>query len=197
MRKHLDTRGLTLGLDDMKEFQNLSRVEEVFYVDVEFVGDTVLEICVLNSKGEVILNTYVDHGYTVAELYATQDHSACLFKLIGIYGPPSDKRTPGMTPQEVANVLLANGFNRKSHVVEWSLNYCDLRHLQAMFEKLGLSDMIPTSSIRPLIGWRRALPGFMSFKLSIVFSFVFPERRDLFLNAHLARPDTEMLFLRQ
>lgn len=66
LRKHLEKKGLILPAPYKAIYDSLRmNPEKVFYIDTEHVGDLTMEICVLDSRGNAIVDTVVDHGCSV------------------------------------------------------------------------------------------------------------------------------------
>lgn len=169
----------------------------LFFIDTEFIDSTIIEVCILDALGKVVLDTPIDFGCTVRELWERFNGKFGLRKLAVTHGHPSEKPTQGMTIEAIHSVLMEAGFNQNSVLVEWSSSKCDYHQLFRAFEHAGLSDAMPPPnlSVQMIPLYRAALPGFLSWKLSVFFSFIYPTRTDLLLNAHRANPDAQMLFL--
>jgi hypothetical protein len=80
--------------------------EKVFYIDTEHVGDLTMEICVLDSRGNAIVDTVVDHGCSVRAIWEQCSDTMFEHKLLKIYGKPSEKRSGGMTALDIKKLLV-------------------------------------------------------------------------------------------
>ena len=93
-----------------------------FYIDIEFCGSVVMEICVLNYRGDVILNTLIDHQCQVAELVDIACRQkmrwSSVKKISDLYGSSPDQKTHGMTVNEIVSQLQKHGFGKESTLIE-------------------------------------------------------------------------------
>ncbi|KAH7342874.1 hypothetical protein BKA65DRAFT_538063 [Rhexocercosporidium sp. MPI-PUGE-AT-0058] len=183
-------------------YNRLESGRGIYSIDLEFVNNFIIEICILDHSGNIIIDTKVDYEISTLNLYdqvtgtANSRQRELGNTLRRIYGPPSaNTRTGGQTPSAIIERLTAAKFDHDTMLLEWSANWCDFYRLQYMLLRSGNEDLIPRKSIRILQSWRNVLPGFVSFTLSFFFSWVFPDRMDLVVDAHLAYADTMMLYL--
>ena len=197
--KLLNSKSTSFPDAELRELKQLqSRMESgkgVFYVDTEFVGSHAMEITVVDGNGKVVVNTAVDYGLTVGELYVPNMNFMELRTLNRVFGSPSVQRTSGTSPKLIASELKKAEFGKDSLLVEWSSNRCDWTHLKTLLESVGEGDMMPpiSNNIRILRAWRGGFPGFVSFTLSFFHRFVFPEQAGLADLAHQSLADTKML----
>jgi len=89
--------------------------------------DLLMELCLYNASGYEILNTIINHNCTIEDLYDQSVSGTNIYRgeLRKIYGPPTKMLTPGLTIDEVADVLETYGFGKDIHMVEWSTGFCD------------------------------------------------------------------------
>lgn len=113
----------------------------VFYVDTEssFIHGqesqkTLMpfEVAVLDHLGNVVVNTTVDYGMSVADLMqGCSQH--LIAKSCTIYGlNDASGKTCGMTPAQLRHKLLASGLNRDSILVEHSSSNWDQKALASI-----------------------------------------------------------------
>jgi hypothetical protein len=196
MKKYLDDMKLSIDSSTKAFLES----QNTFYIDFEFAGNTALEICVLNNVGETIVDCLVNHSCTIRQLYDrchAQQNRRVFGTVLRLFGQPSAKMSPGLTPNEIARKLKVAGMNESSVLVEWSTSRCDWHHLQSLMSVTDYVSIMPKkeNSFLAVNAWRRALPAFPSFQLSVFFRAVFPTRKDLISRSHRAGADTEMLRL--
>lgn len=93
------------------------------------------EVAVLDHLGNVVVNTPVDYGCSVADLMrgCPQQYIA---KSCAIYGlTDASGKTCGMTPAQIRQKLRASGFDRDSILVEHSISTWDQEALTAICEE--------------------------------------------------------------
>ena len=199
LTQHLEKRHLKPASTQVKKIQKaFEGREQSYYVDIEFTHKFPCEICVMNSKKVVLVNTTINYGCTIAELYDTDGFSWMdIASLSKIYGPPTNEITPGLTPTEIMAVLKDHGMTQQSLLVEWSSNKCDYNWVLWLAKQAGQVDIVPRfeNTFSPLSAWRSCLPGFFSFRLSDLYSFLYPdELKSRLSEVHRALFDTVMLY---
>jgi hypothetical protein len=75
-----------------------------------------MEICIYDARGNEIINTTINHGYTIEDLYNRDAHGLDLYRgaLRKTYGLPIKTLAPRLTISEVADVLESYGFGKTS-----------------------------------------------------------------------------------
>ncbi|KAI9830316.1 MAG: hypothetical protein M1826_004927 [Phylliscum demangeonii] len=97
-----------------------------------------------------------------------------------------------MTKHELGN-SLSRLLTRKTILVEYSTGGCDGRLLEGTLTDVERADVTPDlDPIRVVKCFRQAFPGLLNYKLSTVFSMLFPGD-SLVQQAHRAAPDAVML----
>lgn len=194
MTLHLERYHLTVSdrtKDLAKHVLAMAQTNNVFYIDTEFVWPIITEIAVLDARGKVILDTFVKYDYDVNDMSnAIGDDSAR-----EVYNKSTASLKQGKTPNEIGRILAEAGMNEKSLLLEWSISGCDQKLLTVLLSMTDYRTCAPITdaSIRALLLWREALPGFVSHSLSLLYSVVGKDMKIL-RQKHRARPDAEMLF---
>jgi hypothetical protein len=172
--------------------------DTVFFIDVEttvsFMGQSAeaIEISVIDGNNNVIIDTIVDYGLTVDQMfnmYAAPPNNE--------FGPPNEKRVSGRQPEEIIQILKAAGMNEHSFLVDWSMSSYDWHALKRLIISAGNSDtaVLPlySNSWRLLQEWKRNMPG-ISCSLDKIFPLIFPNSKLIGLN-HRSLPDIQMLVM--
>jgi hypothetical protein len=208
MQTHIERYHLAVSATTEADYSRLGSMGRgsVFYLDFEFSRTTAgsriaLELAVLDWKGELVLSTAIDHGLSVADIYkfcAVGDFSR-LKTIQRLHGPPSEEKMEGMKPEEIAKVLVSHGFSQSSLIVEWSTSGCDYHLLKDLMSTTSYAASMPpaTNSRKCVWAWREALPGFVSFSLSVAFTVVCGfggNGQQLLLNKHTAEADVKMTY---
>lgn len=104
-----------------------------------------MEICIYDARGNEIINTTINHGCTIEDLYNRDAHGLNLYRgaLRKIYGPSIKKLAPGLTISEVADVLESCGFGKNIYMVEWSSGFCDYYQLRVALESVHRDSLMP------------------------------------------------------
>jgi len=120
-----------------------ARSPNLFFIDTEFVGDLLVEICVMKMGGEVVIDTIIDYETKIQTCYDKAIHDIERGTIDKIYGTEREEYTSGITREEVAEALITRGFGANSILVEWSIARCDYLKLREMFVYLGLGYLMP------------------------------------------------------
>jgi hypothetical protein len=207
MAKFLETAKLELDqVGKAVRDRLVSNPKSVYYCDTEFAVSRpslpwkCLEISIVDGEGNVVVDTKVDYGLTVAEFYnkyVPDSHDYWRYSsVVKVYGRPSNARVPGMTPEQIVDTLRTHGMNQDSMWVEWSQSRCDHNMLKQI---LGFTNNKDTSII-PREGnvwlqtrtWRNNMKGIQTLSLPRFFPLLFPGD-DLNGKNHRSLPDTQML----
>ncbi|KAG4419819.1 hypothetical protein IFR04_007038 [Cadophora malorum] len=173
---------------------------KVLFLDTEFCSckdgpPILMEVAVVDGRGRVVFETVINHEMTVAELasraIAGCPHmgAACVAK---VYGKVLEARTPGITLSGLADAI--EDLFAGAVVLEWSKSLCDYHTLYKALSTIGRQGVLPAkeSWLRPLLEWRKIVPGLSSWALEWSFDLMFPES-DL-KSHHRARVDALKLF---
>jgi hypothetical protein len=206
MHEFLDSHTFTMSetARRVKEALNASP-NTVFFIDVEttvsFMGQCAeaIEISVIDGNNNVIINTIVDYGLTIDQmfnLYATPpNNDFCYRTLAKVLGPPSEKSVSGRRPEQIIQILKAAGMNKHSFLVDWSMSSYDWHALKRLINRAGDSDTaclpLYSNSWRLLQEWKHNMPG-ISCSLDKIFPLIFPNDKLVGMN-HRSLPDTKML----
>jgi hypothetical protein len=175
--------------------------DDLFFLDTEFGKGAdgliwLFEIAILNSKGDCILNTTIDHNCTVQELF---DHpkmsDRCRRTLCKIYnvsfGSPgmATTQTHGLTCKALGDTLKRL-IPLGSRIMQWSSNHSDYHVVVRSVSE----DSIPPKGqwMQAIPAWRSIVPG-VSLALDDFYGALYP---GCSLNAshHRAKLDTEKLY---
>jgi hypothetical protein len=81
-----------------------------------------IEISVVDGDGSIIVDTIIDHGLTVEEMFAKYSIPGVRdrrhFTLMKVVGSPHSERIPGLTPNEIVQILRQAGVNKNSILIE-------------------------------------------------------------------------------
>jgi hypothetical protein len=104
-----------------------------------------MEICIYDARGNEIINTTINHGSTIEDLYNQDAHGLNLYRgtLGKISGPPIKTFTPGLTISKVADVRESYGIGKNIYMVEWSSGFCDYYQLRAASESSHRDSLMP------------------------------------------------------
>ena len=177
----------------------------VFFIDVEttvsFMGQSAeaIEISVIDGNNNVIIDTIVDYGLTIDQMfntYATPPNNDFRYRTLAkLLGPISGKSVSGRRPEQIIQILKAAGMNQHSFLVDWSMSSYDWHALKILIIRAGDSDtaVLPlySNSWRLLQEWKHNMPG-ISCSLDKIFPLIFPNDKLVGLN-HRSLPDTKML----
>jgi hypothetical protein len=109
-----------------------------------------IEISVMDSNGTVIVDTIIDYGLTVAEMFAQYSTPKVFdrrfYTLVKILGHPSNKRITGLTPTGIVLALRQAGMNEDSMLIDWSMCWFDWYGLRRIMEIAGDVLCLPTKS---------------------------------------------------
>lgn len=117
---------------------------DVFLIDTAFGqlgegrGGVLFEVCVRNLQGKTLINTLIDYGGSIGDLFAS--NTLNLSRVDGtvqrLYGIARDDpnvdttRTTGTTLLQLAKDLRRIGITSVSTIVEWSKNHVDFHIMQ-------------------------------------------------------------------
>lgn len=201
MALHLERNHLQVSAATKAEMDDIISARKIpggtYEIDCEFAGGYMLEICVLNANGETVVDTLVDNEVAEEEILA-QSEAACRwqdFKAISAsYNSKFQGKRKSMKPEEVAKLLVEDGMTSESKLLEWSTSRCDWHYLNCLMSSTSYADFMPdiTNSVLCIPLWREALPGFVCFRLSILF-YVVDGDHALISQKHNAKPDAIML----
>lgn len=136
----------------------------IFYIDTESSlipnqqsGEKKLvpfEVAVLDHLGNVVVNTTIDYGSSVAELMrgCRQEFIAKSCTLYGLTN--ASGRTCGMTPAQLRHKLLISGLNKDSILVEHSGSNWDQKALAAICEEDTPRKTLPTLQLLSSLQYR-------------------------------------------
>jgi hypothetical protein len=202
IQEYRETNELPI-LPDWKKFRAtwLDRKPGLFFIDLEFStlqdDDCFYEICVADVDGKIILNTTIDHGYSIQGMYDRNSDAAHQGIIRKIYGAPSCEAPRGaLTIGQVAE-QLSEYFTPQCFLVEWSTNFCDYRHLFKALKSVGKEKIMPPvqNVFRPPFAWRLALQDFkISMRLSDIYRLLCHDNDTLSELAHRAEPDVRMMY---
>jgi len=120
-----------------------TRSSSLFFIDTEYSRDLLVEICVMTTDGEIIIDAIIDHGTQIQILYDQLGIGIERSTVKKVYRNERDQNTSGMTLKQIAEKLITKGFNSSSTLVEWSLGRCDYWKLFRVFYDLGLEYFMP------------------------------------------------------
>lgn len=175
-----------------------SRSPNLFFIDTEFAGDVLLEVCVMTTNGEAIVDTLVNHQTQIQTVYDRSENDIQRHAVDKIYGNERDRHTSGMTMKQIAETLINKGFGPESILVEWSFSRCDYWMLFRLFEQIGLEHVMPPkfNSWLLLFDWKDVVQkskAALDCRLSVLFLVLQPADVWVVRQAHRAGPDTLML----
>lgn len=112
------------------------------------------EVAVLDHQGNIIVNTPVDYGCSVADLMrGCPQH--LVSKSCAIYGlTDASGKTCGMTPDQIRQKLRASGLNRDSILVEYSNSNWDQKALTAICREDTPQRTLPTLQLLTSLQYR-------------------------------------------
>ena len=173
----------------------------LFYIDTEFINDWLVEIAILNGRGEIIFHVTPLYKESWAEIRKSlngHERKTLQYRLkrAGFDNtltiPPP---TGTLTAHEIVDVLKRSGWTQQSYLAEWSTTHCDWCNLERYFAANGISDfMMPKP--RSLLGvylWQKRLPGFWCFSLPILYPLLYPDC-DLKNISHFALEDVQKFY---
>jgi len=162
----------------------------------------LLEVAIADQNGKVLFQSTVNHGKTIEEMYEIAGRGSWFhFPTVAeIYGiskidiRSATTTTPGLTIPEIA-ADFAKPIHPQDYMIEWSTGFCDFICMWKAFEPFNLTDFLPPKDhwLRGILAWRRLVPGFFTFTLSIAFPIFCPDE-DHFV-AHRAAADAKMRFI--
>lgn len=131
--------------DPAERFRPLweTRSSGLFFIDTEYSRDLLVEICVMTTHGEIIIDAIIDHGTQIQILYDQLGIGIERSTVKKVYRNERHQNTSGMTLKQNAETLITKGFNSSSTLVEWSLGRCDYLKLFRVFYDLGLEYFMP------------------------------------------------------
>ncbi|GKU01506.1 unnamed protein product [Fusarium langsethiae] len=194
-----------MTIEETEFLRDLKDQKAVYFTDTENAGRLLIQVSVVDSKGDVVFEGHVNHGCaTVQEIWdlAMERNSGKLAFLTEItlrraIGPPSSKRPRGYTMQWVAEEFLklrerAPGMK----IAEWSLYPFD----QSVYRRnLILADLDdnkflppPSDCVSPMTWFQRTGPSLAGYSLGFVTCLYAPS--DLVWKWHDATVDATMLF---
>jgi len=94
----------------------VEKSDKLVFIDPEFwtchTFKILMENCIYDTRGNEIINTTINHGCTIEDLYNRDAHGLNWYRgaLRKIYGPPLKTLTPGLTISEVADALDSYGW---------------------------------------------------------------------------------------
>lgn len=106
----------------------LKKGRGIYFIDTDNVHNVMTEISVIDAAGTVILDTKVNHGMSINDIYRRSESAAiprffCTIRKA--YGPPTTGQTLGLTAKENSALLAEKGLNQDLVLVEWSTSRCD------------------------------------------------------------------------
>jgi hypothetical protein len=114
----------------------------VFFIDVEttasFMGQSAeaIEISVIDGNNNVIINTIVDYGLTIDQMfniYAAPPNNGFRYRTLAkVLGPPREKSISGRRPEQIIQILKAAGMNKRSFLAHWSMSSHDWHALKRL-----------------------------------------------------------------
>ena len=153
---------LTTHVFEMSDFARTVKVKmetdpnAVFFIDIEtsipFTGGRAepIEISVVDGNGTVIVDTIIDYGLTVAEMfeqYSTPNvFDRRFYTLVKVLGHPSNNRIKGLKPTEIVQALQKAGINESLILIDWSMCRFDWFGLRRIMEIAGDVSCLPTKS---------------------------------------------------
>lgn len=133
-----DYHGPSIFYIDTESSRILDQQEESMKTLVPF------ELAVLDHLGNIIVNTTIDYGRSVADLMQGCPQQF-IAKACAIYGlKDSSGKTCGMTPAQLREKLRASGLNKDSILVEHSSSNWDQRALAAICKDDTPQRTLPT-----------------------------------------------------
>jgi hypothetical protein len=184
----------------VKDFPDRSKI---FFLDTEFAvtrkdqPNVLLELALVNWEGKIVFDSKTDYGMKCDEFferYACDQSDYWRFHSIAkVIGKPRNEAMNEILIEDVVHKLIELGIGRDSLIVEWSTSSCDWKWLSTLFEQAELMYYAPLKSMiwRPLLDYRRVLPGLTNHQLETVFPLLFPDH-NLVNRNHRALPDTQM-----
>lgn len=172
----------------------------VFYVDTEFIHDTLIELAVLDFEGKVVLDCIVEYSKMSWQETATHflplsdRHTLRRFGFDARGNPPS--RPEMLSGREIAMHLSAAGVRKDSHWIEYSSSGCDYKKIKNYLEAEGFENILPEEDrvLTPLFEWRKALKGFWDCSLENIANFILPNHPTTMVEHHRAKGDTDKLY---
>jgi hypothetical protein len=168
--------------DRAERFRSLweTRSPSLIFIDTEFAGDQLLEICVMTTEGEALVDTVVNHQVPTQTIYDLAENDMQRSAVDKIYGTEREKQPAGLTMDEIAEVLINKGFGTNSILVEWSVSRCDYWKLLEVFEHAGVEHLMPPRSNSWLIlnDWREVVQkskADLNCRLSLLYVVLQPD----------------------
>ncbi|MCJ1363980.1 hypothetical protein MMC16_003089 [Acarospora aff. strigata] len=180
--------------------------ESVFYMDTEGMFQNehgiLFEIALLDHKGNPLVDTVVDHGLSVADLYRwtrrnVKQKDIGLRSVAKIYGAGTEEQTPGMTYEDIADEILGNvNLTQDCQILEWSTNRCDWKSLQRLVTAVDPSTTIRTrrAEFDVTYAWKLwwESQGLRYYRLDVLHPLCCPDSEFVGQN-HRAAPDAQMV----
>jgi hypothetical protein len=136
------------------------------------VGSQLPEICYLTTKGEVLIDTIVNHEVSIRDVYERIANEMHRTKIDKVYGAQQDRRTPGMTQKQIGEILICKGCGPESFLVEWPTSGCDYCMSSTLIDYIRLLHHMPLRETSWLVfnDWRHTAKSNFFFELSTSFA---------------------------
>lgn len=114
LQEYLEANKIVVS-DQADRFRPLwkSQSPNLFFINTEFAGDLLFEICVMKADGEVIVDTVVNHQTQIQTCYDQAKFDMLRNQVTKVYGTDRDQYIPGLTMEKIAEALIDGGFGPK------------------------------------------------------------------------------------